>query len=369
VIRIPAINILGFISTAVFITYLIASHIGLYGNVWAFMFIAGLIGSATSCFGLLSYFFKNRIPARSVPVLVFFALGITGMLFNSFYLSRFEMGSFTMAFANIGIAWLLISGNVVPAAIETLYYSVAAYFILLILTGVDSNFALAFSDSSRNGISVIMINLSAAIWISKAVRAEKMPLLPTVLTLLISLWSYSRSGIFSSFILLFGAFFFQKYEFWRQKRSLVIGAASLICLLFLVETIDLDYVLTKLSNPSDPTRSNFIETYFKLMSFENSLYGIDLKDQIFHDPHNSYLNLHSKAGILGLAIIPLLLFALCRMSFKRMALGCLLFGILFRCATDTIYFFGAFDHIPAALVALGLSWHSGTSRSETDCAH
>lgn len=285
---------------------------------------------------------------------------IIAMLFSGFlsivYTKNSDLYSVVVGLKYIGISILLYKHKVNFKYTRTLFYSVSLFFFYYMFNGIDPSDIFL---SSRNMLSVIMIFCTSLIFISNDV-ANLSPYY-VIINSIICIWAAGRSGIVASFIILLG-FLWIHYSKHRRKilKTVFLVIIVISSINFLVPEV------------RDSVVSNYNSSinYFKLKGFESdernllrqqyveeikenpvSLFlGVNKKKNAYfslfgYNLHNSYLDLHSNYGLLGVLIIFVGLIVVFRNLYRSKDYFkiLLLTSLLLRIYTDTIAFRGIFE--------------------------
>jgi hypothetical protein len=339
--------------------YFVSGLYGLYFGSTQSLTLAALVGVANLFLGLFRELKKDTFSREVMVLALIVTINMTGFLLSCCYYNKFDAGFFAFIIASVGIAHLLVTLPISYRLICSIFYFVSFYFSLFIALGVDANFALAFGDaaqSSRNGVSVIMINLCALVYMVGERQSRKAALSPAILTFLICTWTYGRSGIIVSALILAGVFI--RDITWKRVAlaGLILGTTSLFVDF---EALELFSYFERLQNLGDSDRQNFMKVYLSYIDVETFLFGFYLRaTELFNDntnPHNSFIYLHSLTGVYGFFLLALTTTAIFRSILKNWFYTLLLVAVLLRAATDSVLFFDFYDFIPYALITLALT--------------
>ena len=227
------------------------------------------------------------------------------------------------------------------------------------ITGVNPNFALGDSSSSRNGVSVILINILVLSMLIDFKNQKPPSIILPLFVFLICVWTLSRAGIVCSFIVLFASFLLriQSKPTYQDKFKFFIKAISVLILPILLNLKFIINEVTPLIQASvgrgfsftADERADFLNFYIDNMDMNYLLFGLYLKGSgLFSansNAHNSFIQLHSVTGIFGLLVILLITYLLIITLKRNFAIGLLSIALILRGLTDTIYFFDIFDFI------------------------
>ena len=306
-----------FYSLSIF-TYLASGSVGLYFNNTFLSAFAALIGLFYLVYIFVEILQKGLPNNYSFNVLTtFFIFYVLGIILSNIYHEKFDNGFFLYAITSVSMSYILISKKISSKAISLPLWILVAYFLFLMITGVNPNFALGESFSSRNGVSVILINITV-LYILIDYKNKKIPsiILP-LFVFLICVWTLSRAGIVCSFIVLFASFLLrfkskktisEKFKFFF-KSVLAFLLPILINLKFLINEITplIEASIGRGFSFTADERADFLNFYIDNMDMNYLLFGLYLKGTgLFSEnsnAHNSFIQLHSLTGIFGLLAI------------------------------------------------------------------
>jgi len=240
--------------------------------------------------------------------------------------------------------------------------SLLFFYIFFILSGIKYGFSPIdlenfFLNSSRNMVSASVLILQIMYSVIYYRVNKKLPLLTPIITLLICILAYGRSGIFlSSAVLLYSIY--KNYSIVALiKYSSIILIIPIISLNILdigIESIFSAIVeKTNLSSGLKSSRKDMIYDYIKSMNLESFIFGYDLSkipSIAFYNnnPHNSYILNHSRYGLLYFIFILYLFFLVLYEWVKepgKSVYVILLLILLIRAAIDSMALFGFYDFV------------------------
>jgi hypothetical protein len=342
--------------TLIFSVYL---SLSLICFIWPNNFIT-LFNTLLGLFALIILSF--RIKREYVPIYIFVGLLVTSFLVSSLFVWRTGWRFyFPICFlvSSPGIAMIMLRGYVYSWGGYIVFYSLSAYFLILMLAGVDGYSALKYS--SWNGISTLMLVACISLYIILSLEKKYIDLKPALITLVISIWGIGRSGIVSSFVLLLGILFVRlrdkpKYIYY------VIYCFIIACVFYIFFSLVMDYdmlanaidhYLTRKTESGPSERLNMWTNYFYNIDIFRLLFGVNIVEdpwpegEIFeYNIHNSFINLHLQTGFMGLFTIALIIFAFFKFYRTNQVFLILLLTIVLRSSTDLLIFFGPFDFVP-----------------------
>jgi hypothetical protein len=190
---------------------------------------------------------------------------------------------------------------------------------------------------------------------------KKINLIPGLLTLAISIWSVSVSGIISSFVLLLGLLF-ARFRF-KLKYIFIV----LICLfvIYLFSDALLTFVTNNwfFSNATKNFSSKMVvgnsarwpmwTNYFNNLDIFRLISGVNVFEAPWpegaangYNYHNSFIHLHAQTGLVGLLTMVLIILAVFKYYRTNKVFFSLLLAFILRFSTDSFVFFSRFDFIP-----------------------
>lgn len=306
--------------------------------------------------------FSIRIRREEVPIYIFVGFLITSFLVSSLFVSRTERIGHVVTFIvfNTGIAMILLRGYVYSWGGYIVFYSLVAYFLMLMLAGVDARNALNFT--SHNGISMMMMIACISLYIISSMEDKKIDLKPAFVTLLISIWGIGRSGIIASFVLLLGLLFVRLRAKPRYIYIVIISLfiAYLYFDVLFIYAIDYsffgnaaDHYLATSIDPQSSERVVIWKNYINNLDIFRVVFGVNVLEDpwpegemLAYNYHNAFINLHLQTGFMGLIVIALIIFSLFKFYRTNQVFLVILLAIIVRCSTDILFFFESWDFIP-----------------------
>lgn len=234
------------------------------------------------------------------------------------------------------------------------------YVIWFLMKGVSSGFSpVNINDyivsKSRNAVSWLAIALVMAYNLVLLTQNKKVALLPTIICFFICFFSFGRSGILISFIMLSLVFYFRFKNLHLYIKFLVFIPSFLAFFIFYQ---DFDFVFnlieskTNFTNGIESPRSLINEEYLSNMDLRSVIWGYDTSNLITAKPydgnvHNSFIYFHSRSGIVMLMffILPFLKLFTQIKSEDFFILFSFLILFMVRVSVDIIAFPGPMDFI------------------------
>jgi len=312
--------------------------------------------------GLLAFILLSiRIRREYIPIYIYIGALVAAFLISSVVVGRTARSVYVPFFyivSSFGIAMILIRGYVYSWGGYIVFYSLAVYYSIFILTGTP---ALALTvGPSANGISIAMLIACISLYIILSMENKEINLIPGLLTLAISIWSGGVSGIISSFVLLFGLLFV-RFRF-KSKYIFIV----LICLfaIYLFSDVLFTFLTNNwfFSNATKNFSSKMVvgnsarwpmwTNYFNNLDIFRLIFGVNVLKAPWpegaandYNYHNSFIHLHAQAGLVGLLTMALIILAVFKYYRVNKVFFSLLLAFIFRFSTDSFVFFSRFDFI------------------------
>lgn len=346
----------------VFFTILFSLYLALslIRFIWPAHLLMSFILMGIGLFSLL--LLSNKIPRAYVPIYIFVGILVISFIVSSLFVSRTERIGHVIIFivSNAGIAMILLRGYVYSWGGYIVFYSLVGFYLRLILLSFDPNYALKVV--SHNGISMMMLVACISLYIILSIENKKIDLKPALITLLISIWGIGRSGIASSFVLLFGLLFHRirakpKYIF-LVIVSLFIGFLFVNSLFTFVMGHSLfrnamDFYSVRSMEVGPDIRVVIWKNYFNNLDIFRVVFGVNVLtdpwsrgEVLAYNYHNSFINLHLQTGFMGLIVIVLIILSLFKFFRKNQVFFFLFLTVILRWSTDIGLFFESWDFIP-----------------------
>lgn len=258
------------------------------------------------------------------------------ILFNLIYAS---LTAFLLLYSSLKI-WIL---------------KIAQYFIILFFAlqcikegALDPEI---FVYSSRSFIATILLSVSASIQFIDYQKNHKIDIVPPLLIVYISFYSWSRTGIICS-VLYAIIILFSCINRIPQKSArfslgvLIVVLASLFVInnLELIEEIDV-YSKFEEKGMDLANRDNLWKSYFKGFGLEEFMFGgtITTVESGVENAHNSLIQLHGQLGFIGMCIIMFVIWRWYYLLCNNLFLFLILSILLTLCAFNFVYFFTIYD--------------------------
>ena len=303
----------------------------------------------------------TKIQRKDLPIYIYIGLLILAFLVGSILVSRTHRLGHVIIFIlnSSGVALLIYKGLIKSGGVYIVFYTLSLYFGFLIFSGADPNAVLKVV--SRNGVSMMMLVTVVSLYIILTIEKKKIDIKPAIITLIISIWAVGRSGILSSAFLLLGILFIKS---GTKKLIIAIIFIPMITIYFyfdyiiiflLKNSLELDaltYQLNKSDEAGPDVRIEIWQNYLNNLDFFRLIFGANILTDPWPDGellnynyHNSYINIHSKTGIMGLITMVFMFFSLIKFYKKNIMFFILFITIILRWSTDIGLFFESWDFI------------------------
>lgn len=278
----------------------------IFGNWYFYLPIMGVVGII-----LLCLIIKNK------SINKFLLLFLIQLLFMFIYSIVFSQNPIGVLYSIISCI-LVVSGYwmakqsqkyVMHSALMALIF----YFLFFIFSGVKYGFnpdAVNYYlvDASRNIVSTIVIFMQLLYSMSYFNYTKKLPIVTSLITLLICILSFGRTGVVLGFLI----FLLSVYSNILNK-SLVFKTSILGLIMFIIsilgyyQSVIFDIVVSKTNFEQglDSPRTVMREEYLNQLNWSSILTGVDLSTlpsvvAFGINPHNSFIYGHYLFGVLYL---------------------------------------------------------------------
>lgn len=352
--------------TLLYTLYLALALISFIWNIDILIKVNTLLGILA--LGLMSV----RIRPQHIAVYAYMGLLIAAFLCSSFFVERVGWRFITpilFMLSGFGAAMILLRGYVYSWGAYLVFYCLAGYFLLLIVSGVPGGAALKYC--SYNGISQAMLAACIPLYIVLNSENKKTDLIPALLTLFISVWGIGRSGILASLVL-FSGLLLAKLK--GRPKSVLHLAAYLVLAFFVMAATNFSFIRGAVQHYAerggtwrDEARSTMWTNYFRNLDLQRVAFGANVVTDPWsegevneYNYHSSFISLHSQAGLAGLLTMALMILALAMLYRTNMVLFSLFLALSLRASVDQFIFFGRFDFIPFFFIFYFLKEKTGS---------
>lgn len=255
------------------------------------------------------------------------------MILSIIYNENARVTNLLWIWSYLGVGLLLYKYGIPKIVASAIFYGCCLFFCLIAMRGeLQSNEVI--EHGSANHVSVLCIYCMFLYYISLKNEKDKLlPYLPIIIVAFLSLWTANRSGIISSgisflFILYFNRKLSSKSHNQFKNFILIAVLAVLVIYFFSHYYSQFDVALeAKMERQGIQSARSFLwAEYIKGIfdSLGNFFLGVPGNDPAYRflhhyygNPHNSYLVVHEKFGLLGFLIIIYVIIKTAWLSVKR----------------------------------------------------
>lgn len=300
-------------------------------------------------FSAILILYELRFFLRRLDLFQLFAL-LSFLMIAGRYLMGWSIG---LLFCNnlvlsFFVAHAVGRGRVKPYVGFFLFYLATAFIIYNLLLGTEINDIFL---GSKNSISYVLISSFVFLILVNRHYLTSIPILPALITIVLSFWAGGRSGILASYIIMIavGVVLFQnlKHKKTLQKNLITYG----LIIIFAVMLVSFSNQIIQFHEDStsrlmrkgfaSQDRLDMTLAYLEQLTLAKILFGSNLSSipEIAEqnvNPHSFYIKFHSVFGIVSLVMYMLV----AGYIFKRFRKGDVVFGLivfafLLRMSTDT----------------------------------
>lgn len=255
------------------------------------------------------------------------------MLISIFYNGNAREINLLWVWSYLGVALILYQYCIPKNIALFLFYVCSLSFCVVALKGdLQSNEVL--EHGSANHVSILCIYCMFLYYISfRNKRNELLPYIPIVIVAFLSLWTANRSGIISCAIFFVAILFFnnkisQKSHSRFRNYVVIAVVAVLLVYFFLNYYAQFDVAMeSKMDRQGMQSARSFIWADYTRGVFDsigNMFFGVPGDSDAYPflkfysgNPHNSFLVVHSKFGLVGFLVILYVLVKTVWISVKR----------------------------------------------------
>lgn len=347
---------LGSIIIFLFVTAYLIDHLNI-----GYAIIQSTIGLFGYLFLIEPYKLPTKIFDRNMLKILSYVFVMLVLAFaSSLFRNAFALKELMASVSYMGISIILLKTKLNDKIIDLLYFGIVLFFMVHIVIGTDPNDVFR---TSRNTISMFIIFCTVLVILVKLKNNKKVSSIYVILNLVICVWAVGRNGIISSVMLLLGYYisYFLRHKVKLIHTVIILLGITIIVLSSLIFAdyfhniseqilLSLDHLMN--SRLHDSARESMISTYIDTMfnDFYSFIFGVKLIDiplfvKFKGNPHNSYLRLHSKYGILGFTLVIIFMVKAAIKALQRkkyLVLTCMVV-VAMRIFTDVYAFTGIFD--------------------------
>lgn len=261
--------------------------------------------------------------------------------------------NFLIIIASLGYSVYLYQERISAKHISYIYYFCMLILCIYFLVGVDpSDISKVSSGNIVNYVVILMSILLIGITYK---HKNKIIILPSVLSLVISFWTFGRSGIACSLILLIGLIILKiKSKLSRIKLILLFIVFSLSGFFIYNYIYELLFnIMYRFGERSTfftgSSREKIWSEYIGNLTPLKIIFGYDSSPHYFYgftNLHNSFLQFHYNYGLFGIILIISLIYASYISIKKQEYIYTLLITcIIIRGSTDILLFSNLYDYV------------------------
>lgn len=302
-----------------FIFYLI---INIYGNEYN-EFIKSFSLYFNIFFIIFALFFlKNSVFSLTLSLIIIF-----GYFLVQFFKVEGFLG-FISIVPPILFAGLFLKGLIRPGPIYIFFIFIVIYYVYLgFFLDLEPE---SFGRSSRNSLAYITLSISTLYFLAHFIRGtiSSSTLLIPVLSVLVAIFAYGRSGIVLTiaFLIMMAFVKFKNYLFVSAKEHIksfrfYINITLLVIIFYYINinfgiiNSQYEFFLIRWGNPYEDIRWILLAEFIEKYEFYNLLSGFDFNQTSYiadldGNPHNSYIELLANYAFIGFFILILLAFNL-----------------------------------------------------------
>lgn len=316
-------------------------------------FLIALVGLCALAYGIL----KKGINGINSYLILVGVLYTILMIISLLYNGNADYMELLWIWSYMGIAILTYEFGISKRVYWCVAYLIIALICIYIIRGGAANNLL--SMGSQNNISAYIIFFVIMGYLSVMKEKKTIKYFASFLTLAICLWTGSRAGIISAFLLLAGTFLYNFFAIKGQKaQSLVKWCALIGFAVWAVNHFFGKYLLglsAKLVRyGSGSIRTEIWREYIQgvLSNVGNFFLGPNTSNRIYRwlsfyngNAHNSFLMLHAKFGLLAIALLIVLMYQVVHKAIreKNFIILIVLLSASARMFFDWIAFPGLYD--------------------------
>lgn len=291
---------------------------------------------------MLACCFIYGVPYKSiVSWLVLTFLLLCFMCVSSYFVNTLALGVYVSILACTLLSAIILRHDHNFFVLKSLYHFLFVLVVVVccaLMSGINPD--ELWPQSSRNTTSEVFVVLGSIFLINgRVLRNLRFKPLFYLLIVIVSVMSFGRSGIISSFIL-FAAFALYSVRAFRKSRILylfLVGAT----LIFLFSGKFFSYFeYLEAKGIADSYRLNMIKEFASNYGISIFIFGVDFSSLPYiagfnSNPHNAYISLHGNLGIVAIFLFLGVFLCLLRLVLNRQYVALIaLVAMLLRLATD-----------------------------------
>lgn len=272
--------------------------------------IGGLI-----CFIVAIFMVGEKVRMKAI-IIGFMATLL--MFFSFLYNENIRPNNFAWIWSYLGVAMLLYEFGASRKKSLVIYYGFCLYFLYLsIFGGIESSGALG--QNSANYVSVLLLFCLCVFYVSSRELPYKgFSYIPPLVLLFLSAWAGNRSGIVCLGIVLPIMVIINRKLSAKNKHKfrfvflLIISSVAVLVLSNYIADYTTSLTAKRESVGMASQRSMIWAEYIQgaFENFGNLLFGVPTKlakytylSHFAGNPHNTFLMLHAKYGIIGFIVV------------------------------------------------------------------
>lgn len=285
--------------------------------------VAGLV-----CF-VVAFCIVNKKTRKNALLVGFIASFF--MLISFLYNQNIRPNNFAWIWSYLGVAMLLYEYSAEHRISLVIYYGFCLYFLYqAIYGGIESKEALG--QNSANYVSVLLIYCLCVYYVSlRQLPVKEFSYVPLLILLFLSAWAGNRSGVLCLAVVIPLTIIINRKISARTKhrfRFILVLILSTVAIIYLSSYITgyIESFTKKTENVGMASLRSLIWREYIDGAFDNIgnlLFGVPTKSGKYKflfafngNPHNTFLMLHSKFGIVGFFAILVLIIKSLRTSIK-----------------------------------------------------
>ena len=259
--------------------------------------------------------YQNRKEKNNKLFIAFCAMLTMLMVFSMLYNSNADILDVLWIWAYGGMAALMYEFEI-P---EKIYWLCALAFMFLILVYIISGGSPQdfLYMGSENNISAYLIFFLLAAYLSRMKKRKSINFIPPFLCMAICLWSGSRAGALSAAVLIACVFCYNFFAIKKGRALTLLKIFALLCVVMWATSNFFGEYLTlfiqKLNHYGATSIRTKIWVEYINAAFDNAgnfIFGVNATSPAYEllsfyggNPHNAFLTMHAKFGIVGLLLL------------------------------------------------------------------
>ena len=258
----------------------------------------------------------------------------------------------SLLFAGL-MTFLLCSYKIIILPFKIVFYLFTAY-LYYICFFVGTSFFEIFAHGAGGGITILLLSLAIPIQLIDYRDRGRINLLPPVIIIPLSIYGWSRTGLYASLAYLATILVIGVGQINRKHLKILLYLGLTVLFVYLITTywslFEESEIYSKIRDQHSSRWANrdmIWVSYFRALTPTTFLFGVPLdvshKIEGFTNMHNSFLHLHSQTGLYGLIMIVFFLKSAIKYLKYNVFVFLLFLVLILRCIFDMVYFFSMFD--------------------------